>query len=588
MQLTGERFTDVSALIGNDISTVPDFPAEIRAPAGTLPGVSAFQLTFSHRKIYTPGDAPDVLVAMNPAALKTNIRDLARGKVLIVNEDSFTQGNLKKAGWATNPLEDDTLKDYRVYKARITYLTREALKGVNVKSGEADRSKNFFALGLVSWMYDRPLEPTLKWIEQKFAKRPEIVQANAKALKAGYHYGDITEVFSVQYQVEKAVLEPGTYRKISGNEATVLGLVTVSEITRTPLLYAGYPITPASDILHGLAQYKNFGIRTFQAEDEISAVGAALGASFGGQLGVTGTSGPGMCLKAEMVNLALMAELPLVILDIQRGGPSTGLPTKTEQGDLLMALAGRNSDSPIAIVAPRSPSDCFYMAIEAVRIAVQYMTPVIFLSDGFLANSSEPWRIPSVEDLPRFVIRHWSEKEGFFPYMRDKETLARPWVSPGTPGLEHRIGGLEKAEKTGNVSYDPENHDRMVRIRAEKIERIALTIPPAEVFGDPEGDLLVLGWGSTYGAVLSAVDACRKQGKRVSACNLRYLNPFPKNLGEVLKRFDRVLIPEGNLGQLKMLIRNRYLVDAVGLNRVKGQPFKIADVEHAIGEMIGS
>ncbi|MBI2871133.1 MAG: 2-oxoacid:acceptor oxidoreductase subunit alpha [Candidatus Omnitrophica bacterium] len=586
MQLTGERFTDTSALFGNDISTVPDFPAEIRAPAGTLPGVSAFQLTFSDEKIYTPGDAPDVLVAMNPAALRTNLRDLAKGKVVIANTDSFTDDNLRKAGWKGNPLEDGTLKDYRVFTVPITQLTRAALKDLALKQVEGDRTKNFFALGLVFWLYDRPMDSTLTWIAQKFSKRPEIAEANVRTLKAGYHFGETTEIFHTQYEVEKAVLEPGLYRKVSGNEATVLGLVAISELANTPLLYASYPITPASDILHGLAQHKNFRVKTFQAEDEIAACGAALGASFGGQLGITGTSGPGLCLKSEMINLAVMTELPLVVLDVQRGGPSTGLPTKTEQADLLMALAGRNSESPLAIVAPQSPADCFFMVIEAVRIAVQFMTPVIFLSDGYLANSSEPWRIPDIKDLPRLEVRYWTKKEGFFPYLRDPKTLARPWAVPGTPGLEHRIGGIEKAETTGNVSYDPDNHDRMTRLRAEKIARVADTIPPLEVYGDSKGDLLVLGWGSTYGAIRSAVDQVRKRGRRVSSSHLRYLNPFPKNLGEVIKGFKRVLIPEGNLGQLRMMIRSAFLVDAVGLNRVKGQPFKIADIEQGIEEML--
>jgi len=586
MQLTGERFTDVSALMGNDISTVPDYPAEIRAPAGTLPGVSAYQLTFSDEEIHTPGDAPDILVAMNPAALRTNLRDLVAGKSIIVNIDTFTSENLKKAGWTTNPLEGDTLKSYRVFKSRLSFSTREALKGLPLKSAEVERSKNFFALGLVCWIYSRNLEPTLKWIGQKFAKRPEIADGNTRALKAGYHYGDITEAFSVQYEVAKAKLKPGVYRKISGNEAAVLGLVAASQICNTQLLYASYPITPASDILHGMAQYKNFGIKTFQAEDELAAVGAALGAAFGGALGVTGTSGPGLCLKAETIGLAIMAELPLVIIDVQRGGPSTGLPTKTEQGDLLMALGGRNGESPIVILAPRSPSDCFNIMVEAIRIAVKYMTPVLVLSDGFLANSSEPWSVPELHDLPRFKINYRTDSEGFQPYLRDPKTLARPWVRPGTPGLEHRIGGLEKAENTGAVSYDPENHDHQIKTRAQKVAGIAQDIPDLEIHGDPEGDLLVLGWGSTYGALLTAVDLKQKEGISVSSCHLRYLNPFPRNLGKVLKGFKKVLIPENNLGQLRMLIRDRFLVDAKGLNLVTGHSLKIAEVTRAIEDVL--
>jgi 2-oxoglutarate/2-oxoacid ferredoxin oxidoreductase subunit alpha len=582
MQLAGERFTDVSAIVGNDISTLPDFPAEIRAPIGTLPGVSGFQINFSDEEILTPGDTPDVLIAMNPAALKVNLKDMKRGATLIVNEDSFTPDNLKKAGWKVSPFEDHTLDDYQLFRVKLTQITREAVKDLEIKSKEAERSKNFTALGLVSWIYGRPLEPTLDWIKQKFVKRPEIIEANTHALKAGYHYGDITEAFSERYEVKKASLAPGTYRKISGNEATVLGLITACKLAELPMFYGSYPITPASDILHGLAPYKEYGIKTFQAEDEIAAVGAALGASFGGSLGVTGTSGPGMCLKAETINLAVMVELPLVILNIQRGGPSTGLPTKTEQSDLLFSLFGRNGESPIPVLAPQSSADCFTMAMEACRIAIEYMTPVIFLSDGFLANSSEPWLIPSLDDLPHIQVKYRTEPEGFFPYLRDQKTLARPWVKPGTPGLEHRIGGIEKAETTGHVSYDPDNHDRMVHLRQEKVDRIAKSVPAAQVEGDEQGDLLVLGWGSTYGAIRTAVESARKEGKRVSACHLRYLNPFPSGLEKVLKGFKKVLIPEGNLGQLKLLIRSRFLVDAVGLNRISGRPLLISEVEEAM------
>ena len=587
MQLTGSRFTDASAIIGNDISTMPDFPAEIRAPAGTLPGVSGFQISFSSRDIRTPGDAPDVLVAMNPAALKINLPDLVKQGTIIANTDGFTDQNLDKAGYKTNPLEDGSLANYQVIQIPMSRLNREALKDIpQLTQAQSDRCKNFFALGIMFWLYDRPLDMTLAWIKEKFAKVPEIAQANEIALKKGYHFAETTELLPIHYKVPKANLPPGTYREVTGNEATALGLITAAQLTQKTLFYGSYPITPASDILHELSKYKNFGIKTFQAEDEIAAVTAAIGASFAGNLGATGTSGPGLALKTEAINLAVMVELPLLILDIQRGGPSTGLPTKTEQADLLQAFGGRNSESPVAIVAPATPSDCFAMILEAVRLATTYMTPVYFLSDGYLASSSEPWEIPKVGDLPKLAIRHRSDPNGFYPYLRDEKTLARPWVVPGTPGLEHRIGGLEKADTTGNVSYDPENHQKMVTLRAEKIARIANDIPEATVSGDPQGELLIIGWGSTYGAIFSAVEELRVKGRSVSHLHLRYLNPFPKNLGSIFSRFKKILVPEGNMGQLLLLLRGRYLVNAVGFPKVKGRPFQIREIAEKAEEML--
>jgi 2-oxoglutarate ferredoxin oxidoreductase subunit alpha len=587
MQLTGTQFTNTSAVFGNDISTLPDFPAEIRAPAGSLPGVSGFQLNFSSRDIRTPGDEPNVLVAMNPAALRVNLPDLEQGGILIVNSDAFNANNLKKAGYANNPIEDGSLSGYRFFSLPITSLNANALTETTLTKKEIDRCKNFFALGILYWLYDRPMKVTLDWIESRFKKTPELVKANTLSLKAGYYYGETTELFTTHYRVDKAKLAPGKYRNITGNEATAIGFVTASQLAGRPLFYASYPITPASDILHELSKHQNFGVKSFQAEDEIAAMSAAIGASFSGYLGLTGTSGPGLCLKSEALNLAVMTELPVVVVDVQRGGPSTGLPTKTEQADLLQAMFGRNSESPVAIVAPSTPGDCFSMAIEAWRIAVKYMTPVLYLSDGYLANGSEPWRIPKIEDLPKIDVKFRTEVEGFFPYLRDPETLARPWAIPGTPGLEHRIGGLEKQDITGNVSYDPENHDHMVRLRAEKIARIANDIPEVEVLGEKEGEILVVGWGGTYGAITAAVKECRtKRNLPVSSIHLRYLNPFPKNLADVLGRFEKVLIPELNLGQLALLIRGKFLIPARSFTKVKGKPFKISEIIDQIEETL--
>jgi 2-oxoglutarate/2-oxoacid ferredoxin oxidoreductase subunit alpha len=586
MQLTGTQFTNTSAILGNDISTLPDFPAEIRAPAGSLPGVSGFQVNFSSRDIRTPGDEPNVLVAMNPAALKVNLPDLEKGGILIINSDSFADLNLKKAGYERNPLEDGSLSAYRVISIPLTELNLNALKELGLGKKEADRCKNFFALGMMYWLYDRPLEPTLKWIQSKFQKNPLILEANIRALRAGYNYADTTELFTTHYRVRKANLAPGKYRNITGNEATALGFIAASQIAKRPLFYASYPITPASDILHELSRHKNFGIKTFQAEDEIAAITAAIGAAFAGHLGLTGTSGPGVALKSEAIGLAVMTELPVVIANIQRGGPSTGLPTKTEQADLLQAMFGRNGECPAAIVAPATPADCFNMAFEAFRIATMFMTPVFYLSDGYLGNGSEPWKIPKSGELPRIEINFRTDPDGFHPYLRDEATLARPWAIPGTPGLEHRIRGLEKQHISGNVSYHPENHEFMVRLRAEKIARIANFIPEVEVFGKPEGKILVVSWGGTYGAVTSAVEIMQRRGKSVSSIHLRYLNPLPRNLGEVLSKFEKILVPELNLGQLQLLLRARYLVDAIGLNKVKGLPFKISEVVAKLEELV--
>ncbi len=587
MQLAGTQFTKTSAVVGNDISTFPDIPAEIRAPQGSLPGVSGFQVSFSSHEIYTPGDAPDVLVAMNPAALKTNLADLPRGGILVINEDEFNETNLRKAAYTSNPLEDGGLRSYRVFGVPISTLNAGALKDSGLTAVQVDRCKNMFALGLMFWLYSRPLDVTLRWIDDKFGKNPAVAAANKTTLKAGYHFGETTEMFATHYHVPKAKLAPGLYRNITGNEATALGFVTASKLAGRPLFYGSYPITPASDILHELARLKRFGVRTFQAEDEIAAVGAAIGASFGGCLGLTGTSGPGLALKSEAIGLAVMVELPLVVIDVQRAGPSTGMPTKTEQGDLLQAMFGRNGESPVAVVAPATSSDCFAMAIEAWRIAIEYRTPVLFMSDGYLGMGSEPWLVPNFDELPKIEVDFATDPETFRPYARDPETLARPWAIPGTPDLEHRIGGLEKSDITGNVSYDPANHDKMVHLRAEKVQRIANDIPELEVYGDESGGLLVLGWGSTYGVITTAVQRARAQGKKVSSAHLRYLNPFPRNLGDVLKRYDQVLIPEINLGQLRLLIRARYLVDAVGLNKVAGRPFTIRDIEDKISELAG-
>ncbi len=580
MQLTGDQFTDTSAIMGNDIATLPDFPAEIRAPQGTLPGVSSFQIQFSKNEIFTAGDSPDVLVVMNPAALKVNLRDLQKGGLVVINSDSFTEDNLKKAGWKSNPLEDASLKDYSVLKVPFSALTRNALAESKIKGSEVDRCKNFFALGLMFWMYSRSLDHTLRWITEKFSKKPEIAEANVMALKAGYNYGDITETAPSRYIVKKAVIAPGSYRKITGNEAAAMGLIAAAYLSDKEILFGTYPITPASNILHELSKRKNFRIKTLQAEDEIAACGAALGASFGGQLGVTATSGPGVCLKSEMINLAVMVELPLLVINVQRGGPSTGLPTKTEQSDLLQCMYGRNGDSPVAIVAASTPANCFDYVIEATRIAMKHMCPVFFLSDGYIANGAEPWKLPELDKLPKINITHpGAAAPPFLPFVRDEKTLARPWAVPGTPGLEHRIGGIEKADKTGGVSYDADNHHKMSELRRDKIRRIADDIPPVDVFGEKKGKLLVLGWGGTFGTLHAAVDELRKEGKKVSACHLNYINPFPKNLGEVLAGFEKVLIPEINMGQLIVLIRNEFPgVKTVGYNRVTGQPFKIREI----------
>jgi 2-oxoglutarate/2-oxoacid ferredoxin oxidoreductase subunit alpha len=587
MQLTGTQFTNTSAVVGNDISTLPDFPAEIRAPAGSLPGVSGFQLNFSSQDIKTPGDQPNVLVAMNPAALKVNLDDLEEGGTIIVNTDGFTKENLKYAAYETNPLEDDTLKGYRVHKLPVTTLNMNALKGqVELSRKEMDRCKNFFALGVLYWLYDRPMETTLEWIRSKFSKVPEVARANEIALKTGYNFADTTEVFTTHFTVKKAHIAPGKYRKITGNEATAIGFIAASQIAGRPLFYGSYPITPASDILHELARHKNFGVKTFQAEDEIAAICAAIGASFAGQIGLTGTSGPGVALKQEAIGLAVMTELPLVIINVQRGGPSTGLPTKTEQADLFQAVWGRNGECPAIVVAPATPADCFDMAIEAVRLAFKYMSPVFYLSDGYLANGAEPWRIPEMDQLPRIEIKFETDPENFMPYARDEETLARPFAIPGTPGLEHRIGGIEKQHLTGNVNYEPDNHQFMVKLRQEKIDRAANDIPPVEIFGEKKGKVLLLGWGSTYGSITSAVEKMQREGKSVSSAHLRHLNPFPKNLGEVLRGFETVIVPEMNLGQLCTMIRAKYLVDAVAFSKVKGRPFQIREIIRKVEEYL--
>ena len=588
MQLAGLQFTNTSAIYGNDVSTVPDFPAEIRAPAGSIPGVSSFQVSFSSHDIHTPGDQPDVLVAMNPAALKAHLGDLPKGGLLIVNTDEFTELNLRKALYAENPIEGDSLAAYRLVKVPVGSMNARALADSGLNTKQIDRSKNSFALGLMFWLYERPLDSTIRWFEEKFARNPEVRDANITTLKAGYNFGETAELFPVRYHVAKADLPPGRYRNITGNAATALGFLAASKLADLPLFYGSYPITPASDILHELSRFKNFGVKTFQAEDEIAAIGSAIGASFGGFLGLTGTSGPGLALKSEALGLAVMVELPLVVAMVQRSGPSTGMPTKTDQADLLQVLFGRNGESPVAIVAPATPAECFKYAIEAFRLALRHMTPTVFLSDGYLGTGSEPWRVPRADELPRVEVKFAKDPDTFNPYDRDPETLARPWATPGTPGLEHRIGGLEKADVTGNVSYDPENHDKMTRFRAEKIARIANDIPDLEVVGDESGDLLVLGWGSTYGANLSAVLRAREQGLAVSFAHLRYLNPFPSNVGDVIARFDQVLIPELNLGQLAMLVRSRYVVDAATLNKVTGRPFLIAEVEAKIHELVGS
>ena len=590
MQLTGGRFTSETAVLGNDLSTFPDFPAEIRAPAGSLPGVSGFQVHFADHDILTPGDAPNVLVAMNPAALKTNLRDLPRGGTLIVDQDTFTERNLAKAGYDANPLEDGTLDGYDLHTVPLTTMTLEATKEVEgVTKREAERAKNMFALGLMSWLYHRPTENTVAFLERKFAKRPEIAEANKRAFNAGYAFGETTETFAVSYEVKPAKLRPGTYRNITGNQALAYGLIAAAVKSGLPLFLGAYPITPASSILEELARHKNFGVRTFQAEDEIAAVGAALGASFGGSLGVSTSAGPGVVLKSETVGLAVALELPLLILDIQRAGPSTGMPTKPEQADLLMVMFGRNSESPVPVLAASTPAQCFEAAIEAARIAIKYRTPVYLLSDAYLANGSEPWLLPDVSSIPALDPDFTTEQPAdgdFRPYVRDDETLARPWAIPGTPGLEHRIGGLEKQDLTGNVSYDAENHDLMTRLRAQKVAGIANDIPELEV-DDPDGaDLLVLSWGGTYGPVAAGVRRARGDGGNVAHAHLHYLNPFPRNTGDVVGAYEKVLIPEINLGQLRKLIRAEFLVDAAGFNLVRGLPFRASEVQEAIEAML--
>ncbi|MFH1017983.1 MAG: 2-oxoacid:acceptor oxidoreductase subunit alpha [Pseudomonadota bacterium] len=586
MQLTGTQFTTTTAMFGNDLATFPDYPSEIRAPAGSIPGVSGFQINFSSHDVRTPGDTPNVLVAMNPAALKVHLKDIPLGEYLVINTDAFNDVNLKKAGYTKNPLTDGSLSGYRRFEVPITTLNSEALKDLPLTKKEKDRSKNFFALGFMYWLFDRPVEPTIEWIKEKFGKAAAVAEANIRAVKAGYYFGDTSEAFTTLFRVPPAQLAKGLYRQVTGNQATALGLVAAAHLAKRPLFYASYPITPASEILQELSELKNYDVRTFQAEDEIAAIGIAIGASFGGNLGVTGTSGPGLALKSEAIGLAVMAELPVVIVDVQRAGPSTGMPTKTEQADLFQALFGRASESPAAVVAAASPSECFQFAIEASRIATKFMCPVLLMSDGYLGNGAEPWRIPELSELPKFEIMGFTDAGKFHPYLRDEKTLSRPWIVPGTKGFEHRIGGLEKQDVVGAVSHDPLNHEKMVRLRAEKIQRIADDIPEAKVFGKPGGKVLVVGWGGTYGAITTAVEQLQKEGKPVSSLHLRYLNPLQKNVGEILNRFDRVLVPELNLGQLLWLLRSRFLVDAVGLNKIQGQPFKINEIKEGIEKLL--
>ena len=584
-QLIGSEFANTSAIIGNDISTLPDYPAEIRAPAGTLPGVSAFQVHISSQEIFTPGDQPDVLVAMNPAAL--NVNDLPRGGVLIANTDNFTKNNLRKAGYETDPLEDGSLEAYRICKVPLTSLHKEALKHLEgLSNRQIDMMKNFFGLGLVYWIFDRPLEPTIRMLESKFSARPILVEGNVTTMKAGYNYGENTEQFQQRYRVTKAPVEPGTYRAVTGAQATAYGFATAAHKAGHTLFYGSYPITPASSLLEELAALKNFDVRTFQAEDEIAAIGSVIGAAFGGAFAATGTSGPGVALKSEAINLAIVTELPMVIVNFQRGGPSTGLPTKAEQSDLLQCMFGRNGESPIPIIAASTPADCFDAAIEAFRLAVETMSPVFLMCDGYLVFSSEPWKIPDPEDLPTIDVKHWKDAETFQPYSRNTETLARPWALPGTPGLEHRIGGLGKADGTGNVSYSPEDHQHMIKTRAAKVARIADRVPEQEVFGPEWGDLLVLGWGSTYGALRSAVRRAQAKGQKVAHAQLRYINPFPRNLGDLLLKYDRVLVPELNMGQLSMLLDAKFPLKVISYPKVEGQPFKITEITAKIDEIL--
>src|SRR5687768_13814775 len=588
MQLTGTQFTNNTALLGIDLATFPDFPAEIRAPQGTLPGVSGYQLRFSSDRVFTPGDECDVLVAMNAAALKTNLKSLKKGGKIIANTDGFDTKNLRLANYpdGINPLTDDSLSSYEVIKMDVTKMTREALKDITMGVKEKDRAKNMFVLGFLYWMYNRNMENTTTFLRDKFGKKPEIMESNIRVLQAGYNYGDTTETFTTRFKVEKAKMDPGTYRSIMGNQALSYGLIAASQVSGLPLFLGSYPITPASDVLHELSRHKSFGVRTFQAEDEIAAVCAAIGASFAGHVGLTGTSGPGVALKQEAIGLAVMTELPLVIVNVQRGGPSTGLPTKTEQADLFQAVWGRNGECPAIVIAPATPADCFDMAIESVRLAFKYMVPVFYLSDGYLANGAEPWALPAIDKLARIDVKFTTDPSNFMPYARDEATLARPWALPGTPGLEHRIGGIEKQHITGNVNYDPENHHLMVKLRQEKVDRAVADIPAIEVFGEETGKVLVLGWGSTYGSISSAVEKMQREGKSVSSAHLRYLNPFPRNLGEVLSGFETVIVPEMNLGQLCTMIRARYLVDAVPFSKVKGRPFQIREIVRKVEEYL--
>jgi 2-oxoglutarate ferredoxin oxidoreductase subunit alpha len=587
MQITGSQFTNTVALYGNDLATFPDFPAEIRAPAGTLPGVSGFQVHFSSSDVYTPGDSVDVLIAMNPAALKMNLADLKTNGILIVNLDNFKENDLRKAQMATNPLEDHSLDGYRLFSVELTKLTRAALKELGLDAKSMDRCKNFFALGMCYWLYNRSMEPTHGWLQEKFKNKQQLVQANKLAMQAGYSYCEATEAFQISYEIPPAKLAPGVYRNISGNAALALGFVAASQKAGIPLFLGSYPITPASDILHELSMYKDFGVITFQAEDEIAAITSAIGAAYAGALGITSTSGPGMALKTEALGLAVAVELPLVICDIQRGGPSTGLPTKTEQADLLQALFGRNSEAPIPVVAPSSPGDCFWIALEASRIAIKHMVPVIVLSDGYLANGAEPWKVPTIDELPEIPVHFETNPEGFLPYRRDPVTLSRPWAVPGTPGLEHRIGGIEKQDVTGNINYEPLNHEHMVRLRAAKVEAVANDIPPVIPEGDQSGDLLIIAWGSTHGPITAALNAQREKGRRVGHVHLRHLNPLPRNLGDVIKRYKKVLVPEMNMGQLLMILRAKYLVDAQGYDKIQGKPFKTSEIENKIEQMLG-
>ena len=590
MQLTGDQFTNTSAVLGNDVSTFPDFPAEIRAPAGTIPGLSGFQVNFSSRDLYTSGDAPHVLVAMNPAALVANLADLEPGGIIIVNKDAFTRNNLRKAGCVENPLDGNDLKGYRVLEAPLTSLTRAALGDLDeLSTQQKDLCKNAFALGLLYWMFDRPLDTSLSFYSDKFSGRPQVVEANSRALKAGYYYGETTEAFQSRVRVpSRTEVEPGTYRRITGNEAIVMGLVTAAQKAGKPLFYGSYPITPATPILEGLSGLKNYDIRTFQAEDEMAAIGSIIGAAFGGNLAATASSGPGISLMSEGINLSVVLELPMVVIDVQRGGPSTGLPTKTEQSDLLGILFGRNGESPMPVLAPATSAECFEMAVEAFRIAVRHMTPVFLLSDGYLANNSEPWRIPDPDDIEPIPVTHRTDPAGYQPYMRDEKTLGRPWVIPGTPGLEHRIGGLGKKDGTGNVSYAPEDHEYIVKLRAEKVARIADFIPELEVSGPDRGELLVMGWGGTYGAIRAAVERLQSEGRSVAFAHLRYLNPLPKNVGDVLGRFRQILVPELNLGQLSFLLQAIFAVRVIRLSKVQGQPFRISEVEEKIRSILAS